>query len=91
MVTCDVTDVLHPETDRCENPADDRTRSRRAVILTRALHHPDGLTPYEFTKGMTKDDSLQFWNDAKALGMVGVGQSKRGARKFALPSYKVPA
>lgn len=63
--------------------------SRRAVLMTRAMHHPEGLSSYEFTRGMTKADSLQFWVDAKALGFVGVGQTIRGARKFALPSYAV--
>ena len=64
-------------------------RSRRAVITTRALHTPEGASPYEYTKGMTKADALQFWVDAKALGMVGVGKSKRGARLFALPNYSI--
>lgn len=65
-------------------------RSRRAVLLTRALHHPEGLSPYEFTRGMTKADALMFWTDAKALGLITVGRSKRGARTFALPSYEAP-
>lgn len=65
-------------------------RSRRAVLMTRALHAPDGLTPYEFTRGFAKADALMFWADAKAIGLVGVGRSKRGARRFALPSYEVP-
>lgn len=65
-------------------------RSRRAVLLTRALHAPLGLTPYEFTKGFTKDDALAFWTDARALGLISVGQSRRGAKLFALPSYEVP-
>lgn len=65
-------------------------RSRRAVLLTRALHSPDGLTPYEFTRGMTKADSLAFWQDAKALGLVRVGTSRRSAPMYALPSYGVP-
>lgn len=65
-------------------------RSRRSVILTRALHNPGGATPYEYTKGMLKDDALAFWNDAKALGLIVVGQSKRGAKLLALPSYETP-
>jgi hypothetical protein len=65
-------------------------RSRRAVILTRAMHNPNGLTPYEFTRGMTKADSLAFWTDAKALGLIRVGRSKRSAPTYALPSYEVP-
>ena len=65
-------------------------RSRRAVLLTRALHAPEGLTPYEFTRGFSKSDALAFWADAKALGLIGVGKSKRGSRKFALPSYECP-
>lgn len=66
------------------------TRSRRSVLLHRALHAPQGLTPYEFTRGMTKADALMFWTDARALGLITVGQSRRGARMFALPSYKAP-
>lgn len=65
-------------------------RSRRAVLMTRALHAPEGLTAYQFTKGMSKDDSLAFWNDAKALGLVGVGTNDRGTKVFALPSTEVP-
>lgn len=63
---------------------------RRVTIQVRALHNPGGLTPYEYTKGMTKADSLAFWVDAKALGLITVGMSSRGAL-IALPSYKVPA
>lgn len=66
-------------------------RARRAVLLTRALHAPEGLTRYQYTRGMTKADALLFWVDAKALGFIGVGQTPRGARLFALPSVEVPA
>jgi len=59
---------------------------RRSLIMTRALHAPDGLTPYVFTRGMSKADALQFWNDAKALGLRVVGKSARGAKVLALPS-----
>jgi hypothetical protein len=65
-------------------------RGRRAVLLTRALHAPEGLTPYEFTKGLSKADSLAFWTDARALGLIRVGKSKRSAPMYALPSYEVP-
>jgi hypothetical protein len=65
-------------------------RSRRAVLLTRALHAPEGLTPYDFTRGMTKADSLAFWTDARALGLIRVGTSRRSAPMYALPSYEVP-
>lgn len=58
---------------------------RRPIILARARANPLGLTPYRFTKGMTKLDALQFWNDAKALGLVTVGISPRGAKMLALP------
>lgn len=61
-------------------------RSRRAVLMTRALHNPEGLTPYQFTRGMSKNDSLAFWVDAKALGLVSVGTNSRGTKMFALPS-----
>ncbi len=64
--------------------------TRRATILHRALHNPAGLTPYAYTKGMTKADALQFWVDAKALGLIVVGRSERGAKLLALPSYEVP-
>jgi len=57
--------------------------------MTRALHAPEGLTPYQFTRGMTKDDSLAFWVDAKALGLVVVGKSRHGAKVLALPSEAV--
>lgn len=65
-------------------------RSRRAVLMTRALHAPAGLTPYDYTRGMTKADSLAFWTDARALGLIVVGQSRRGAKLLALPSYEAP-
>lgn len=67
-------------------PAERRERSRRAVILTRALHAPQGLTPYAYTRGMSKADALMFWTDAKALGLVRLGTSERGARTFGLRS-----
>lgn len=105
MVTCDRSAVPHPDGGTCDRPRQvdaahdgthmggcvdcDRIRSRRAVLTTKALHNPDGLSPYEFTRGMSKDDALQFWADAKALGFVSVGHSKRGAKLFALPSYAV--
>lgn len=63
-----------------------RETQRRATILYRALHHPEGLTQYAYTRGMSKDDALQFWNDAKALGLVRLGTSSRGARTFGLRS-----
>jgi len=66
-----------------------RERSRRAVLMTRALHNPEGLTPYAFTKGMTKADALMFWTDAKALGFITLGNSERGARTFGLRSTEV--
>lgn len=63
---------------------------RQAIILTRALHAPEGLTQYEFTKGFGKVDALRFWSDAKLLGLIVVGQSRRGAKLLALPSYEAP-
>ena len=74
--------------DNC--PACARIRSRRAVIMTRALHNPHGASPYEYTRGMSKEDALQFWVDARALGLVTVGHSKRGAKLLSLPSYEAP-
>lgn len=58
--------------------------------MTRALHHPEGLPPHRYTQGMMKADALQFWVDAKALGLITVGQTPRGAKLFALPSYEAP-
>lgn len=71
------------------SPEERRVRSRRAVIITRALNNPEGLTAYAYTKGMTKADALQFWNDAKALGLVTLGWSPRGARTLGLRSEVV--
>lgn len=70
-------------------PAERRERDRRAIIMTRALNNPEGLTPYAFTKGMTKADALMFWTDAKALGLITLGKSDRGARTFGLRSVVV--
>ncbi len=61
-------------------------RSRRAVLMTRALHAPEGLTKYAYTKGMTKADAMAFWTDAKALGFVGLGTNDRGTKVFGLRS-----
>lgn len=83
--------AVDPHTGKHDNCIECHAFKRRVVIQTRALRHPEGLTPYEFTKGMTKDDSLSFWNDAKFLGLIGVGKSHRGTKLFALPFYKVPA
>ena len=58
---------------------------RRSILKSRALANPEGLTPYAFTKGFYRDDALQFWQDAKALGLVVVGRSPRGAKLLALP------
>lgn len=86
--------ALEHEGNQGDHPAEcrpcKRVRSRRSVLLHRALHNPQGITPYEFTRGFTKEDALMFWTDARALGLVGVGRSKRGGRLFALPSYEAP-
>jgi hypothetical protein len=66
-----------------------RVQSRRDVIMTRALHAPEGLTAYAYTKGMTKADSMAFWTDAKALGFVGLGMNARGTKLFGLRSEVV--
>ncbi len=65
-------------------------RSRRDVILTRALHAPEGLTAYAYTKGMVKADAMAFWTDAKALGFVGLGTNQRGTKLFGLRSEVCP-
>lgn len=67
------------------------TASRRSTIRHRAFANPAGLTQYEFTQGFTKDNALQFWNDAKALGLVVVGTSPRGAKLLAFPEGMCPA
>lgn len=61
-----------------------RTLSRRRTILSRAMANPSGLTPSGYTKGFYKSDALAFWKDAKALGLVVVGRSPRGAKVLAL-------
>jgi hypothetical protein len=61
-------------------------RTRRAELLTRALHEPAGLTYYEFTRGFPKREAEQFWVDAKALGFRSIGRSKLGDLLLALPS-----
>ena len=65
-------------------------QARRNVILTRALHAPEGLTAYAYTKGMTKADSMAFWTDAKALGFIGLGTNQRGTKLFGLRSEVTP-
>jgi len=66
-------------------PAERRTRDRQGILITRALHAPEGLTAYAYTEGMTKADAQLFWADAKALGLRVVGSSDRG-KLLALPS-----
>lgn len=73
------------------SPAERVERSRQAVLLTRALHNPEGLTAYAYTKGMTKADALAFWNDAKALGFVVLGKNARGTKVLGLRSTEVSA
>lgn len=64
-------------------------QSRRNVLLTRALHNPEGLTKYEFTKGFTKADAIRFWVDAGALGFVRLGVNSRGTAMYGLRSEVV--
>lgn len=78
-------DALYPEVP----PAERRERSRRAVLMTRALHAPEGLTKYEYTKGMTKADALLFWGDSHALGFVRLGENSRGTKRYGLRSEVV--
>lgn len=59
---------------------------RQSVLRNRARRNPDGLTPYRYTQGFTKADALQFWVDAKTIGLVVVGRSPRGAKVLALPA-----
>lgn len=61
-------------------------RTRTALLMTRALHAPAGLTYYEFTKGFPKLDAEQFWVDAKAIGLRSIGRSRLGDLLLALPS-----
>lgn len=85
-MTAETHDGLNMECAACQ-----AIRARRAVLLTRALHAPKGLTRYQYTRGMTKADALLFWVDAKALGFIVVGEQPSGGRLFALPSVEVPA
>lgn len=73
-----------------DNPVPPAVQARRATIMRRALHHPEGLPPHRYTKGMMKADALQFWVDARALGLISVGQTPRGAKLYALSSYECP-
>lgn len=61
-------------------------QSRRNVLMTRALHAPEGLTKYEYTKGFTKADSIKFWVDSHALGFVRLGVNARGTARYGLRS-----
>lgn len=62
-----------------------RTRDRQGILITRALHAPEGLTAYAYTQGMSSADARLFWADAKALGLRVVADTERG-KLFALPS-----
>ena len=62
------------------------TRSRRGVLILRALHSPEGLTKYGYTKGMLKIDAMRFWNDARTLGFVKLGTNARGTNLFGFRS-----
>lgn len=53
-------------------------RSRRAVLLTRALHAPEGLTPYDFTRGVHCG--------RRELAGPGVGSSVRPQKRSAMRS-----
>lgn len=65
------------------------TAARRSKLRARAILHPEGLPPHKFTAGFTKADALMFWTDAKAVGLVRVGITPRGARLFAFPSGSI--
>lgn len=65
------------------------TASRRSVLRARAVAHPEGMPPYKYTGGFTKDDALMFWTDAKALGLVVIGKTPRGASLYALPTAPI--
>lgn len=69
-----------------EPMADARALLRQGMLMALALHNPEGLTAYGYTKGMTKADALAFWNDAKALGFVVLGRNARGTKLLGLRS-----
>lgn len=58
------------------------TRGRQGVLSARALAHPEGLTKYAYTKGMTRGDALAFWTDAAELGFIKLGRNDRGTNVF---------
>jgi hypothetical protein len=58
---------------------------RQAAILKLARATTDGLTAYSYTRGFPKYDAMQFWNDAKALGLVRNGNTPRGTARYKLP------
>ena len=61
------------------------TPAKRQRILRRRARQAPG-TRYMLTKGFTKTDALQFWNDARAIGLVAVGVSPRGGKLFGYPT-----
>lgn len=58
------------------------TRARQGELSARALAHPEGLTKYAYTKGMTQGDAMAFWTDAAALGFIKLGRNDRGTNVF---------
>ena len=64
-------------------------RSRRGVLILRALHSPEGLTKYGYTKGMLKIDAMKFWTDARTLGFVKLGTNTRGTNLFGFRSEPI--
>lgn len=63
---------------------------RQASIKALAEQTTDGLTAYSYTRGFGKYDAMQFWNDAKALGLVRNGNNSRGTARYKLPTPAKP-
>ena len=59
--------------------------TRQASIKALAKQTTDGLTAYAYTRGFGKYDAMQFWNDAKAIGLVRNGNTPRGTARYVLP------
>lgn len=59
--------------------------ARRGYLKRLANEHPEGLTKYGFTKGMTKQDAMQFWVDAQVIGFAKLGANARGTNVFGWP------
>ena len=71
------------------NPQGAWDRARQGALSALALAHPEGLTKYAYTRGMTKADAMAFWEDAAELGFVKLGRNDRGTNVFGWRSEAV--